>query len=245
MAEGDRLLHEERRRHVLGRALEPPLPGRIVDRHGAHARGARRRGHAAERARRAGGSRRRSVSQRWHRLHHSAAGRAPDVRAPARRRPAGAAPTGNCGGAVRSTFRSFQRRLRSESRATGRSTPRASCSARLHPVRSKPPRRPQSLVGGALADEQIEAAAELAARPARPMDNTDFSLIWRKRMVREFVTYALREVRGDDVRELRRRVSRATELSSESRVSDSTLNSLTHQLQYEDLLGCGVCPRAC
>ena len=68
----------------------------------------------------------------------------------------------------------------------------------------------ESLVGGSLTAGQIDAAAELATRPARPMDNTDFSLIWRKRMVREFVTYALREVRGDDVRELRRRVSRAT-----------------------------------
>jgi 4-hydroxybenzoyl-CoA reductase subunit beta len=71
----------------------------------------------------------------------------------------------------------------------------------------------ESLVGGALANERIEAAAELATRPARPMDNTDFSLIWRKRMVREFVTYALREVRGDDVRELRRRVSRSASLT--------------------------------
>jgi 4-hydroxybenzoyl-CoA reductase subunit beta len=66
-----------------------------------------------------------------------------------------------------------------------------------------------SLVGGTLATGQIAAAADLASYPARPMDNTDCSLIWRKRMVREFVTYALREVRGDDVRELRRRVSRS------------------------------------
>jgi 4-hydroxybenzoyl-CoA reductase subunit beta len=66
-----------------------------------------------------------------------------------------------------------------------------------------------ALVGSALTDEAIAAAADLATRPARPMDNTDFSLIWRKRMVRDLVSYALREVRGDDVRELRRRVSRA------------------------------------
>ena len=32
-------------------------------------------------------------------------------------------------------------------------------------------------------------------------------------MVRDFVTYALREVSGDDVRELRRRVSRAALLA--------------------------------
>jgi CO/xanthine dehydrogenase FAD-binding subunit len=70
-----------------------------------------------------------------------------------------------------------------------------------------------SLVGGSLTEESIAGAAQLAARLARPMDNTDFSLHWRKRMVRDFVTYALREVRGDDVRELRRRVSRAALLA--------------------------------
>jgi 4-hydroxybenzoyl-CoA reductase subunit beta len=70
-----------------------------------------------------------------------------------------------------------------------------------------------ALVGAALTDDAIAAAAELAAGPARPMDNTDFSLIWRKRMVRELVSDALREVRGDDVRESRRRVSRAALLT--------------------------------
>ena len=71
----------------------------------------------------------------------------------------------------------------------------------------------QALVGTALTDATIAAAAELAAHPARPMDNTDFSLVWRKRMVRALVSYALREVRGDDVRDLRRRISRAALLS--------------------------------
>ena len=66
-----------------------------------------------------------------------------------------------------------------------------------------------SLIGDRLTDHAIERAAEMAARPARPMDNTDFSLVWRKRMTRDFVTYALREVRGDDVREIRRRIGRA------------------------------------
>ena len=51
-------------------------------------------------------------------------------------------------------------------------------------------------------------AATDAARSAKPMDNTDFTLLWRKRVTRDFVTYALRELRGDDVRELRHRVSR-------------------------------------
>jgi 4-hydroxybenzoyl-CoA reductase subunit beta len=66
-----------------------------------------------------------------------------------------------------------------------------------------------SLAGQRLTDEAITQAAELAAGPARPMDNTDYSLVWRKRITRDFVRYALREVRGDDVRELRRRISRA------------------------------------
>jgi 4-hydroxybenzoyl-CoA reductase subunit beta len=65
-----------------------------------------------------------------------------------------------------------------------------------------------ALIGQPLSDAVIEAAAELAAVAARPMDNTDFSLVWRKRMARELVSYALREVRGDDVRELRTRISR-------------------------------------
>ena len=70
-----------------------------------------------------------------------------------------------------------------------------------------------ALIGRPLTDDAIATAAELATHPARPMDNTDFSLIWRKRMVRDLVGYALREVRGDDVRELRRRVSRAALLA--------------------------------
>ena len=31
------------------------------------------------------------------------------------------------------------------------------------------------------------------------MDNTDYGLVWRKRVTRDFVTYALRELRGDPV----------------------------------------------
>jgi 4-hydroxybenzoyl-CoA reductase subunit beta len=59
-----------------------------------------------------------------------------------------------------------------------------------------------------LTDANIAQAAELSYSLAKPMDNTDLSLHWRKRVTREFVTYALREIRGDDVRSLRIRVSR-------------------------------------
>ena len=40
------------------------------------------------------------------------------------------------------------------------------------------------------------------------MDNTDFELVWRKRMSRALVGYALRELRGDDMRETRIRLAR-------------------------------------
>ena len=75
--------------------------------------------------------------------------------------------------------------------------------------------RPQSsepaaaaIVGHELTDAVIEAAAELAVRVAKPMDNTDFTLAWRKRVAREFVAYALRDVRGDDMRATRVRIAR-------------------------------------
>lgn len=65
-----------------------------------------------------------------------------------------------------------------------------------------------ALLGHPLTDQQIDAAADLAARPARPMDNTDFTLHWRKRMTRSLVTYALRELRGDGMRAVRWRLAR-------------------------------------
>jgi 4-hydroxybenzoyl-CoA reductase subunit beta len=65
------------------------------------------------------------------------------------------------------------------------------------------------LLGKSLRDDAvIAAAADAAFGHAKPMDNTDFVLHWRKRVVREFVTYALRELRGDDMRETRRRHGR-------------------------------------
>ncbi len=65
-----------------------------------------------------------------------------------------------------------------------------------------------TLAGHTLTEEVIVHAAETAARPAKPMDNTDFDLTWRKRVMKDVVTYALRELRGDDVREWRRKLSR-------------------------------------
>ena len=57
----------------------------------------------------------------------------------------------------------------------------------------------KSLLGRPLNQRAIEEAASLAARIAKPLDNTDFDMTWRKKVTAEFVTYALRELRGDDV----------------------------------------------
>ena len=66
----------------------------------------------------------------------------------------------------------------------------------------------RSLLGRSLNPETIAEAAILAARIAKPLDNTDFDMTWRKRVTAEFVTYALRELRGDDVRAERESVTR-------------------------------------
>ena len=66
------------------------------------------------------------------------------------------------------------------------------------------------LLNQPLTDEVIAAAADAAYDIAKPMDNTDFELVWRKKMVRALVTAALREARGDDVRELRQQIARQT-----------------------------------
>jgi 4-hydroxybenzoyl-CoA reductase subunit beta len=57
----------------------------------------------------------------------------------------------------------------------------------------------ECLIGRTLANDAIEEAATLAARIAKPLDNTDFNMTWRKKVAAEFVRYALRELRGDDV----------------------------------------------
>jgi 4-hydroxybenzoyl-CoA reductase subunit beta len=55
------------------------------------------------------------------------------------------------------------------------------------------------LKGRTLNQDSIGEAAALAARIAKPLDNTDFDMTWRKRVTAEFVTYSLRELRGDDM----------------------------------------------
>jgi 4-hydroxybenzoyl-CoA reductase subunit beta len=64
------------------------------------------------------------------------------------------------------------------------------------------------LRGRSLNREAIAESASLAARVAKPLDNTDFDMSWRKRVTAQFVTYALQELCGDDLQTERRRWTR-------------------------------------
>src|SRR3972149_3058470 len=52
------------------------------------------------------------------------------------------------------------------------------------------------LIGHKLTPEVIEAAAQAAARLAKPLDNTDLALSYRKKMAHVFTVRALREAAG-------------------------------------------------
>jgi 4-hydroxybenzoyl-CoA reductase subunit beta len=64
------------------------------------------------------------------------------------------------------------------------------------------------LKGKKLTDDVIEEAARLVASRAKPMDNADLEVYWRKDVSAEFARYALRELRGDDIRATRLRIAR-------------------------------------
>jgi 4-hydroxybenzoyl-CoA reductase subunit beta len=55
-----------------------------------------------------------------------------------------------------------------------------------------------ALIGQAFDDEHIQAAAEAAYTKARPLDNTDFVMNWRKQMTRQYTLRALRELSEPD-----------------------------------------------
>jgi 4-hydroxybenzoyl-CoA reductase subunit beta len=63
------------------------------------------------------------------------------------------------------------------------------------------------LIGKKLTDDVIEETGRIMAKLAKPRGNTDLTPIWRKKMVPSFVNHALRELRGDDVRELRKHIA--------------------------------------
>jgi 4-hydroxybenzoyl-CoA reductase subunit beta len=69
-----------------------------------------------------------------------------------------------------------------------------SCRIVLSAVASHPLEAAEAgefMVGKRVDEESIRAAAEIAARPAKPLDNADLSHFWRKRMVRVVVEQAL------------------------------------------------------
>ena len=70
----------------------------------------------------------------------------------------------------------------------------------LGAVASRPVPVPlDDVIGGPLDDEVLELIAGQAARSATPLDNTDFTMSWRRQIVSGVVKNALRELRGDPV----------------------------------------------
>ena len=53
----------------------------------------------------------------------------------------------------------------------------------------------EALIGAPLDEERMQAAAESCYVKARPLDNTDFVMNWRKQMARPYVLRALRELK--------------------------------------------------
>jgi 4-hydroxybenzoyl-CoA reductase subunit beta len=52
----------------------------------------------------------------------------------------------------------------------------------------------QALIGNPFDEDHIQAAAEACYVKARPLDNTDFVMNWRKQMARQYTLRALREL---------------------------------------------------
>jgi 4-hydroxybenzoyl-CoA reductase subunit beta len=53
-----------------------------------------------------------------------------------------------------------------------------------------------ALIGEPLDEERMQAAAEACYQKARPLDNTDFVMNWRKQMARPYVLRALQELKA-------------------------------------------------
>ncbi|HTQ72885.1 MAG TPA: FAD binding domain-containing protein [Burkholderiales bacterium] len=81
----------------------------------------------------------------------------------------------------------------------------------LGAVASRPflvPRAAELLVGRKLGDDVIAEVAAAVGSRAKPMDNADLDIYWRKQVTPDFVGYALREIRGDDMSATRVRIAR-------------------------------------
>jgi 4-hydroxybenzoyl-CoA reductase subunit beta len=81
----------------------------------------------------------------------------------------------------------------------------------LGAVASRPflvPKAGEALVGNRLGDDVVAEAAAAVASRAKPMDNADMDIYWRKQVTPNLVAYALREIRGDDMSATRLRIAR-------------------------------------
>lgn len=67
-------------------------------------------------------------------------------------------------------------------------------SVHTHPLEATASQ--EILTGERLTEDTIEAAAQAAYRPAKPLDNADMAHTYRKKMARVYVARALREVGG-------------------------------------------------
>ena len=178
VAEGDRLLHEEGRRRPAGWRPSSPKCLAVSSTDTAPDAVRARRVGDARRAR--DGERAVAVADLYRNdgIHYLT--RQPDELLTAVHLPgatAGGARTGSCGGAARSTFPVLSAAAAVQARARRHGRRRAHRARRGRVVAARGARRrPSSLVGRPLTDAAIAQAAELAAQPARPMDNTDFSL---------------------------------------------------------------------
>ncbi len=117
-------------------------------------------------------------------------------------------------GGLRSTYWKLRRRGAFDFPVLGVAaalTPQGDARIALGAVASRPflvEKAGGFLRGKALTDEVIDEAARMVASRAKPMDNTDLDLYWRKDVCAEFTRYALRELRGDDMRATRLRIAR-------------------------------------
>ena len=73
---------------------------------------------------------------------------------------------------------------------------RGSCWAPSPRCRARPPRRARCSPASASRAELIDEVAGVAARPSKPLDNTDLTHPYRKKMTRVFVARALRRLAG-------------------------------------------------
>jgi 4-hydroxybenzoyl-CoA reductase subunit beta len=69
-------------------------------------------------------------------------------------------------------------------------------------------RAAELLLGRKLTDDVIGEVAKTMASRAKPVDNTDLNVSWRKHVAATFIVYALKELRGDDMSAARMRTAR-------------------------------------